>query len=157
MVARDLLVVDDAHMARPRKSPLATAEGRQAIWTRAGAFIKQRREALGLTQRQVMKALGYATPVSVSNIERGAEGVQLKRSAAWADLLELPRDAFLLFVTGERATFSPTSAPAAVLGPVEREIVDTFSRLSPKYQERLLQNVREYDALTRVERRGAKR
>jgi hypothetical protein len=104
-----------------------------------------------------MHALGYRTPASISNIERGAEGVQLKRAGAWADLLELPRDAFFLFITGERETFSPTSAPAAELGPAEREIVDTFARLSRKYQERLLENVREYEALTRLDSRRTKK
>jgi hypothetical protein len=37
----------------------------------------------------------------VSNIEVGIEGLPAKRAYAWADVLELPRDAFFRFVTGE--------------------------------------------------------
>ena len=136
---------------------MATAAGKRELRARVGAFIKQRREELGFTQRQAMLALGYKTPVGVSNIERGVESVQFKRAASWADLLQVPRDAFLLFITGERETVSLASTPDSELGPAERELVDTFATLAPKYQERLLENVREYDALTRLERRRTKR
>src|SRR5438132_10251584 len=74
---------------------------RQARWKRVGIYLKERREVLGLTQADVIHALGYKSRNAVSNIEVGIEGVPSKRAYAWADILEVPRDPFFRFVTGE--------------------------------------------------------
>jgi transcriptional regulator with XRE-family HTH domain len=73
------------------------------LWKRVGAFVKARREELGLSQGEIIKALGYASRNAVSNIEVGIEGLPAKRIYAWADILEVPRDAFFRFATGEAA------------------------------------------------------
>ena len=63
--------------------------------TRGGEFVvglvRKRREALGLSQGDVIRVLGYKSRNAVSNIEVGIEGLPTKRAYAWADLLEVPR------------------------------------------------------------------
>jgi hypothetical protein len=58
-------------------------------------------EELGFSQGEIIRVLGYKSRNAVSNIEVGIEGLPAKRAYAWADVLELPRDAFFRFVTGE--------------------------------------------------------
>jgi hypothetical protein len=48
-----------------------------------------------------MGALGYKSRNAVSHIEVGIEGLPAKRAYAWANILEVPRDPFFRFVTGE--------------------------------------------------------
>ena len=71
------------------------------LWRRVGRFVRARRTELGLSQGDIIKALGYTSRNSVSNIEVGREGLPAKRIYAWADLLTVPRDQFFRFVTGE--------------------------------------------------------
>lgn len=68
---------------------------------RVGEFVRQRREALGLTQGDVIAALRYVSRNSVSNVETGREGLPARRVFDWADILQVPHDAFFRFVTGE--------------------------------------------------------
>src|SRR5690606_8975030 len=77
------------------------ARDRTELWKRIGAFVRMRREALNLSQGDIIRQLGYKSRNAVSNIEVGIEGLPAKRAYAWADVLEVPRDAFFRFVTGE--------------------------------------------------------
>jgi len=70
-----------------------TARERTDLWKRVGAFVRMRREELGLSQGDIIQVLGYKSRNAVSNIEVGIEGLPAKRAYAWADVLELPRDA----------------------------------------------------------------
>src|SRR5215831_3257505 len=47
----------------------------QQLYSRVGAWVRARREELGFSQGDVIKALGYRNRQSVSNIENGTEGV----------------------------------------------------------------------------------
>lgn len=78
-----------------------TGRERTELWKRVGAFVRARREELGLSQGDIIRVLGYKSRNAVSNIEVGIEGLPAKRAYAWADILELPRDSFFRFVTGE--------------------------------------------------------
>ena len=78
-----------------------TGSNRTELWKRVGAFVRARREELGLSQGDIIRVLGYKSRNAVSNIEVGIEGLPAKRAYAWADVLEVPRDAFFGFVTGE--------------------------------------------------------
>ncbi|MCE3009780.1 MAG: helix-turn-helix transcriptional regulator [Proteobacteria bacterium] len=50
-----------------------------SFWSnRLGLFLKNKREAQGLTQSDVAKRLGYGSPQFISNIERGISSVPLK-------------------------------------------------------------------------------
>lgn len=142
-------------MAPTPKRTRRTAD-RTALWRRVGAFIRTRREELGLDQKDIANPLGYARIASVSNIERGVEGVPFKRIYQWADLLQLPRDSFYRLVVGETTDLEPPSEPAD-LGERERELLHTFHGLPERYQDRLLENAREFEILARFERRNAKR
>ena len=77
-----------------------TARERTALWKRIGAFVRVRREELGLSQGDIIQALGYKSRNAVSNIEVGIEGLPAKRAYAWADILRC------------RATRSSGSSPA---------------------------------------------
>jgi transcriptional regulator with XRE-family HTH domain len=73
----------------------------RALWKRVGAFVRARRDELGLSQGDIIQAHGYKSRNAVSNIEVGIEGLPAKRAYAWADILEVPRGPFFRFVTGE--------------------------------------------------------
>ena len=122
---------------------------------RVGAYIRERRLELGLSQGDLCKVLGYRSRNSISNIEIGAEGLPPKRAFAWADALEVPRDDFFAFVVGERDQMEPGGGPhlrdssGQALEPAEQELVLRFRRLEPKYRERLLEQAGEYLILSK--------
>ncbi|HTP30286.1 MAG TPA: hypothetical protein VMK12_32100, partial [Anaeromyxobacteraceae bacterium] len=85
-------------------------------------------------------------------IEVGIEGLPAKRIYAWADILEVPRDGFFRFATGESRTVETGStATGAVvpLTPAERELLEAFRKLPAKYQRRLRETAQEYRSLAR--------
>src|SRR5579884_3199590 len=124
-----------------------TARERTALWKRVGAFVRARRDELGLSQGEIIQALGYASRNAVSNIEVGIEGLPAKRAYAWADVLEVPRDAFFNFVTGQTDAMEVPKASAKPvddrLTSAERELLARYRRLPPKFQKRLRQQAGE--------------
>lgn len=123
-----------------------------------GAFVKARREELGLSQGDIIKALGYASRNAVSNVEVGIEGLPAKRIYAWADILEVPRDAFFRFATGEAQSMDAARKGARAEGrdpaltAAEWELLDAYRRLPPRYQRRLREQAIEYKTLARAVR-----
>jgi len=136
---------------------LRTAKDRTELWKRIGAFVRERREALGLSQGDVIRVLGYKSRNAVSNIEVGIEGLPTKRAYAWADLLEVPRDAFFQFVTGGSQSMAPPKATAKPraseqLTAAEDELLAHYRRLPPKFQRRLREHAGELETLAQAER-----
>jgi len=142
--------------SRPRPLVLPPRE-RQTLRRRVGTFIRKRRKELGLTSGNVVRALGYKHLASVWKLEKGLEGLPTKRVYAWADILQIPRDAFFRFVTGEvdRMDMPGRAADrtAEQLATDEAELLAAYRRLPSKYQRRLRENAREYDTLARAEKR----
>lgn len=135
-----------------------TARDRTALWKRIGAFVRARREELGLSQGEIIQTLGYASRNAVSNIEVGIEGLPAKRAYAWADVLELPRDAFFRFVTGESERMEVGKAAEKQdagerLTAAEEALLASYRRLPSKYQRRLREHAREFETLARADRR----
>jgi transcriptional regulator with XRE-family HTH domain len=131
---------------------------RTALWKRVGRFVRQRREELGLTQGEIIRVLGYKSRNAVSNIEIGVEGLPAKRAYAWADLLEVPRDAFFEFVTGQTerldvAKTTATSTTSEQLTAAEEELLTNYRRLPAKFQRRLREHAGELETLARAEQR----
>ncbi len=131
---------------------------RTALWRRVGAFVAKRREELGLSQGDVIRVLGYKSRNAVSNIEVGIEGLPAKRAYAWADVLELPRDAFFHFVTGEADRVEDSKVAARQeagdhLTAAETELLASYRKLPPKYQRRLREQAGELETLARVAER----
>lgn len=80
--------------------------------------------------------MGYRSANSIVNVESGIEGIPAKRAYAWADLLELPRDAFFQFITGQIPKLDTSSSGTAVgtlasLASDERELLASYRRLRP--------------------------
>ncbi|MEN0059427.1 MAG: helix-turn-helix transcriptional regulator [Bdellovibrio sp.] len=62
-------------------------------------FLKTKREASGLSQKQVAEALGYSTPQFISNWERGLSAPPMKIIKKLADLYRIPvEDVFNLLL-----------------------------------------------------------
>jgi|CXWL01.1.fsa_nt_gi transcriptional regulator with XRE-family HTH domain len=134
-----------------------TARERTDLWKRVGAFVRERREVLGLSQGDIIRVLGYKSRNAVSNIEVGIEGLPAKRAYAWAEVLELPRDAFFRFVTGEAERMEVPKAAAKPDGgerftAAEAALITTYRRLPPKYQRRLREQADEFATLARATR-----
>lgn len=124
-----------------------------------GAFVKARREELGLSQGDIINALGYASRNAVSNVEVGIEGLPAKRIYAWADILEVPRDAFFRFATGEAESMQVTAKGMrdrqdGTLTATERELLEVYRALPPKYQRRLREQATEFRTLSGVRPRS---
>lgn len=131
-----------------------TGRERTELWKRVGAFVRSRREELGLSQGDIIRVLGYASRNAVSNIEVGIEGLPSKRAYAWADVLEVPRDAFFRFVTGEtdRVELPKSGVRPSTderLTVAEAELLASYRKLPPKYQRRLREQAGEYETLSR--------
>ncbi len=141
----------------PRKPLIPKVRERQALRKRVGAYLRARRQELGLTQGEITKALGYVSLNSVSNLETGREGLPAKRVYAWADILQVPRDAFFRFVTGESDAMETGKASGTSGGErmsqAEAELVSTYRRLPAKYQRRLRESASEFATLARAESR----
>lgn len=141
---------------RPKPLVLPTRE-RQALRRRVGAFIRARRKELGLTSGDIVRALGYKHLASVWKLEKGLEGLPTKRVYAWADILQVPRDAFFRFVTGDvdRMVMPGRTADQTVekLAAAEAELLAAYRRLPASYRRRLRENAREYETLARAARR----
>jgi transcriptional regulator with XRE-family HTH domain len=144
-------------MLRPRKPLIPKPRERQALRKRVGAFLRARRQELGLTQREIADSMGYTSLNSISNLETGREGLPAKRIYAWADILQLPRDAFFRFVTGEVEKMDTGKSSAAVEGDkltqTETDLLAAYRRLPPKYQRRLRDSAVEFETLARAEDR----
>ena len=134
-----------------------TARERTDLWKRVGAYVRGRREELGLSQGDIIRVLGYKSRNAVSNIEVGIEGLPAKRAYAWADVLELPRDTFFRFVTGEAERMDVPKTAAKPGGgerftTAEAALIGTYRKLPPKYQRRLREQADEYATLARARR-----
>lgn len=121
--------------------------------------MRARREELGLSQGDIIRVLGYKSHNAVSNIEVGIEGLPAKRAYAWADVLEVPRDAFFRFVTGEVDRLEVPKAEAQQangerLSAAEKELLASYRRLPPRYQRRLREHARELTVLARAAKQG---
>ncbi len=122
------------------------------LWSRVGAFVRQRRTELGLSQGDIITALGYTSRNSVSNIEVGREGLPAKRIYAWADILEVPRDQFFRFATGEieQMEAGAKEARGGPLSATEKDLLETYRILPPRYQRRLREQAQEYVTLAQA-------
>lgn len=136
-----------------RKKPSPRKRETTPLWKRVGAYVKKRREELGLSQGDIIDALGYKSRNAVSNIEVGIEGLPAKRIYDWADILEVPRDAFFKFATGEAKDLSAAKAESGSAATdaqtaAEKELLKTYRALSPKYQQRLREVAKEFEILS---------
>jgi transcriptional regulator with XRE-family HTH domain len=121
---------------------------------RVGAFVRRRRDELGLSQGDVARALGYKSVMSVSHIEAGKESLAPARAYAWAEILEVRRDAFYLFVTGDRDEMDPSEPPGeGELLADEAEVLALYRKLPPVYQRQVRDLARTLGTLARGERR----
>lgn len=132
---------------------------------KVGAFVRRRRLELGLSQGEMIRALGYANRNSISNVEIGREGLPVRRIYQWAEVLQLPRDDFFRFVIGalEELALTGYKRPRSkdqgdrTLTDAEQDIIDNYRRLSKKYQDRLREELREYLVLEGKEALSARR
>jgi len=74
-------------------------------------------------------------------------------------MLEVPRDPFLRFVTGE-AERVEISKSAAIqeqrLSAAEADLLATYRRLHSKYQRRLREQAQEFETLARADARSSR-
>lgn len=118
---------------------------------RVGAFIRKRREELGLTQGDIIRALGYKNAASVSNLEQGIEGLPTKRVYAWAEILQVDRNDFFRFVTGDvmRIGTAGGDKTASPLNASEGDLLERYRRLPPRFQRQLQRQAREFEQQAR--------
>jgi transcriptional regulator with XRE-family HTH domain len=133
-----------------------TNEDKQALRKRVAAFVRARRGALGLSTFDLVHALGYQSTASVSCIENATENISAKRAYAWADVLEVPQDAFFQFVTGLRDTMdvaegAPTTATE--LSAAEKELIAQYRTLPASLRRRLREQAGELEELARARQR----
>lgn len=155
--------MDGGSISGPKKPLVPPPRERQAIRRRVGAFIRARRKELGLTLGEVVFPLGYTNLASAWKIEKGLEGLPAKRVYAWADILEVPRDAFFRFVMGETERMDVPKSAAKTedskrrLTTAEAELLAAYRRLPPKSRLQLRKAVREFETAARSEKRPRKR
>ena len=145
---------------RPAKRLTAAASERTERRKRVGEFLRARRKKLGLSQGDIIKALGYTSRNSVSNLETGREGLPATRIYAWAEILQVPRDGLFRLVTGEIETLDLTdrlsSDDTNELIRAEAELLADYRRLPPKYQRRLRKSARALAKRARAKARAKK-
>ncbi len=127
---------------------------------KVGEFVRKRRRELGLSQRDLVRMLGYKSAVSISDVEIGRTRVPFRRMFQYADALHIPRAEFVRYVVGELQGSPAGSTAAPKLSRVktphfsagERQLVEDFRRLAPLARSRVRQQLRA--ALSGRGRRG---
>lgn len=139
-------------MAKRRRKrapqPAVLASQRKKV----GEFIRVRRRELGLSQRDIVRALGYRSAVSISDVEIGRTRVPFRRMYQYADVLRIPRDEFVRFVVGELQgrPRTATRPPRIVdgrqrkLSAAEQEVIDNFRRLPAQHRNSIRRQIREH-------------
>jgi len=85
---------------------LAEDMARQRLRKEGGAWLRQRREAAGLSQRELAERVDVGYYTFVSQIEAGRGRIPAERYSVWADALAIkPRD----FVRSIMAYYEPTT------------------------------------------------
>jgi transcriptional regulator with XRE-family HTH domain len=140
------------------RTSFLSAEQRAQLRVRVGRLVRKRRLQLGLKLKDISVPLGYRSLNAVSNVESGIEGIPAKRAYAWADVLELPRDAFFQFATGQidDITSAATSAATERLTQSEKELVARYRRLPRRSQRQLHERAVELEALAATRARRAR-
>lgn len=135
-----------------------SAEQREQLRVRVGRLVRKRRLQLGLKLKDISVPLGYRSLNAISNVESGIEGIPAKRAYAWADLLELPRDAFFQFVTGQidDITSVITSVATERLTQSEKELLARYRRLPRRFQRLLHERAVELETLAATRARRAR-
>ena len=134
---------------RKRRKPSADRDHRD-LRKRVGAYVRARREELGLSQGDIISTLGYVSRNSVSNVETGREGLPAKRVHAWADVLHLPHEAFFRFVLGETKRVE-SGASGARRDAGDAELCAIFQKLPPRLKKRAEDLIRELAAEAKAE------
>ncbi len=107
-----------------------------------GGYIRRAREARGLSQAQLAKALGYAGGSNIAAVETGRTGIPLERFDAFADALGVAREDFWK-AAREAAGSAPSSTNPTVLlrqGYIPPDVAEELS--SRKYSEKFWDAVR---------------
>ncbi len=85
---------------------LAEDMARQRLRKEGGAWLRQRREEAGLSQRELAERVDVGYYTFVSQIEAGRGRIPAERYSVWADALAIkPRD----FVRSIMAYYEPTT------------------------------------------------
>jgi transcriptional regulator with XRE-family HTH domain len=131
------------------RTSFLSAEQRARLRVRVGRLVRKRRLELGLKLKDISVPLGYRSLNAVSNVESGIEGIPAKRAYAWADVLELPRDAFFQFVTGQIDEIGDavTASASERLTQSERDLLACYRRLPRRSQRLLHQRAVELETL----------
>ena len=92
-----------------------------------GEYIKQRREALGLTQRQVCE--GICTPVTLSRIENGTQTPSRTRINAILQRLGLPDDRYISLLSKNELKIEALKKEIVACGVAEK-VHEGFEKLA---------------------------
>jgi transcriptional regulator with XRE-family HTH domain len=70
-----------------------------------GRFLKAQREAVGMTQGELSRILGYSNPQFISNWERGLSSPPPKIMSRLVNALDINETAFLKIIMDEQRAF----------------------------------------------------
>ncbi len=117
-------------------------ENESKNWIEFGLWVKQKRDAKGLTQEELARLVGFSDRQTIYRIEAGASTKRPSVVKIAKALGESPNDAlaiaFGLSKSSETDDIAGRAAQAARLG----ELVKNFGLLPPKEQEQILAIIR---------------
>lgn len=81
------------------KKKTKTVAKKTLAWTALGSYLRSRRESLNLNQKTMAQKLGYTSPQIISNIERGVQGVPVKKVKAFVKIYKAdPKEVFDAYI-----------------------------------------------------------
>lgn len=116
-LARSDVWVIDTTFLRVQCPCMAGVAAAERIYKQFGAQVRDRREALGLTQFQLSARIGL-TRGSVANIEAGRQSVMFHQFLAIAAALQLAPE-LLLPAKTERPPLKETTMPETVINAIQ--------------------------------------
>jgi len=106
-----------------------------------GAFLKNRREELSLTQQQLAKAVGYDQSQIISNIERGVAKIPAAKIPEFSQALQMPPERLQLELVA--LDLNPELANRLALVQLDsiNEIVASYQQADAATKERFVSAV----------------
>ncbi|MCW5830817.1 MAG: helix-turn-helix transcriptional regulator [Deltaproteobacteria bacterium] len=127
---------------------------------RIGAYLRERREKLGITQAALAASVGLPNHMAVSRIENGLVSFPFARANLFADALSLDREEFWRFCGGKSADVeAPPDIRVLGRGTLPPDIVKRLAVLpqSPRFWEKLRSILDDEEYVARLEAGGKRK
>lgn len=104
--------------------------------------IRNRREELGMTQKELAEKMGYTNRSSIAKVESGEVDISQSKIIQFAKVLETTPSKLMGIVKHEDSQEEKKKVETITLSEDDRELVDGVKHLTPKDKEYVSELIR---------------